>query len=122
MSIYTFCKNPNHLEENILSAIVYKNLITNSYNLVSLKHSLNLAMNCKVSIFILVVFSTIFVTTAYSRKCRTSRKIYYVENTKFLNWDAASSACEAKGMHLVSIENKEELEYLKIYIKTIYGK
>lgn len=49
-------------------------------------------------------------------------KIYFIQNRKFLNWNAASGDCKAKGMNLVSIKTREELEYLKEYIKETDGK
>ncbi|KAM7352903.1 lectin subunit alpha-like [Cochliomyia hominivorax] len=51
-----------------------------------------------------------------------SNKMYYFENKKFLDWHKAYQACEDFGMSLVTINSKEELEYLKEYIQMSYGR
>ncbi|XP_065358507.1 C-type lectin 37Db-like [Calliphora vicina] len=70
-------------------------------------------MICKISLIILIVFSFFFITIS-------SHKIYFISLDR-LNWDAAFSNCKAKGMNLVSIKTREEMEYLKQFLKETYG-
>ncbi|XP_037826928.1 lectin subunit alpha-like [Lucilia sericata] len=72
-------------------------------------------MQRKIYINILIVFIIFLITSE-------SHKMYFIENAKFLDWDDANKACKAKGMDLLTIENKEELDYLKQYINETYGR